>query len=146
MERRYRITESGIKTLVMESVTRLLSEGWSDDNGPIATNSPEDGDSEYRIDLWPGSGYSLDSFRVYGFDAQDAVNKLVAWLDNQDNWTYFDDDEVYGGIARVQEQGGDVDDYIDSLSCLYVDATMEGASRPHYLRMDNAHIEEQGGE
>lgn len=143
MEKRYRITESGMKTLVMESVARMLSEGWSDD-GAVQTNSPEDGDGEYRVDLWPGSGYSLDSFRVYGFDAQDAVNKLVAWLDGQDNWSYFDDDEVYDGIARVQEKGGDVDAYIDGLSCLYVDATMEGASKPHYLRMDNAHIEEIG--
>ena len=89
-------------------------------------NKPRDGRYSYVVKLWCGSGYMLDLFVVYADDEEEALERLVAYLEKTKQDCFF------------------VDDWADELSeeemdyeGLYIDATMEGARQPHYLRAEN---------
>lgn len=132
--------------------------------------NPEDKDYAdghlMRVCLWSGAGYSLSEFYVYvrGDDAEYALDKTVAYCEEKGydglildinyvndmvDTDFKDDFEEF-----VKNDGGELSgeeddayyDYKDQfisewLNYVYVDATMEGASQPYYVRGENLRIE-----
>lgn len=83
--------------------------------------------SEYIVYMWPFAGYQTYPFKVEASHEQEAVEKAVARADEQGDVQFFADD------VEDAEQHPDL--------YLYVDATMEGASQPHYIDAQNLRIE-----
>lgn len=96
-------------------------------------NSESDGDKLYIVKLWWGSGYMTDNYNAYAFNEEEALNYVVAYIEKHDPETLAAVDE----IARENEN----DEYFDE-TFMYVDATMEGASEPHYIWAENLAIAE----
>lgn len=91
------------------------------------------------IYLWPGAGYCLDRFEVEipTNSIEYAIEQVTAKLVNENLTAYFEEEDS----EWIEEQRGDMDD--DPCGWLYVDATMEGADRPVYLRIENFHFEQR---
>ena len=92
-------------------------------------------EKNYKIMLWSGVGYWLDTFEVAGYDEEDALENLVAKLINEGKgegcyWEQIDALENEYSESEIEEMG-----YI------YIDATMNGAPYPVYLYLMNACIE-----
>lgn len=90
-------------------------------------NKPSAGRYEWLVSLWTGAGYSLDIFGVYANDEEQALEKVVAYCERKGHKGFFIDD------ATEEDE--------DMGYALYVDATMEGAKRPHYVRLENLDVE-----
>lgn len=101
-------------------------------------------DDAWIVRLWPGSGYYLPSFGVYANHEQEALEIVVAYLEKTGNDDFFVDDYVDSIYDQMEEDGADEEtiwDIIDNdESIMYVDATMEGASKPHYIYAENLAI------
>ena len=101
-------------------------EEYDDRIDPIIIN-PEDVkyyDRQYEVGLWGGAGYQLEIFRVYASDAYNALDKVVAYCEKKG---------FTGLLFEVDEVPEDAEE-----EYIYVDATMEGASRPYFVLPDNA--------
>ncbi len=87
--------------------------------------------------LWSGAGYCLDRFEVEIPTAsfEYAIEQVTAKLVNENLTSYFEEEDS----EWIEEQRGDMDG--DPYGWLYVDATMEGADRPVYLRIENCKFE-----
>ena len=87
-------------------------------------------DKIFEVNLWSGVGYQLESYLVHSNDAETALEKVVAFCEKHHNYSViFTDDEIDSELV-------DMDYYI------YVDATMEGASKPYYVLSENFSIKE----
>lgn len=116
--------------------------------------NPEDKDYAdghlMRVCLWSGAGYDLAEFYVYikGDDAQAALEKTVAYCE-QNGYTGFilDTNEIEDMAEKdyaeeVANYDGDLDEFITNyLNYVYVDATMDGATKPYYVYGENLRIE-----
>ena len=89
-------------------------------------NKPKDGRRPYVVKLWSGSGYLLDLFVAYADDDEQALERVVAYLEKTKQTRFFIDD------ATEEDE--------DMGIALYIDATMEGAKRPHYIYLENLAI------
>lgn len=108
----------------------------------------------YVVSVWCGVGYVLDQFKVYGDDNMEAIlEKVVAYAEEHNQDILLNPDEVMEEVdrdfsAEYQEYleenpyGDEVSFATDYLELLYVDATMEGASQPYYIRTENLRIKE----
>lgn len=108
----------------------------------------------YIVSVWCGTGYVLDQFKVYSDDNMEAIlEKVVAYAEEHNQDILLDPAEVYENVrndfsAEYQEyieenSYGDEDTFIaDYLELMYIDATMEGASQPYYIRTENLRIKE----
>ena len=85
-------------------------------------------DKVFEVDIWSGAGYNVDDFVVYANDAETALDKVVAYCEKE-GYVGF----IYE-VDEVSEEDGDM--------FIYVDATMEGASRPYYVLSENFRIRE----
>lgn len=84
--------------------------------------------NKWVVWLWPRAGYYLMPFEVEADSEEQALERVVATLVN-DGWSEFfeecsEDDEELEASGRY----------------LYMDATMEGASRPVMLLSENLEI------
>lgn len=84
--------------------------------------------NKWVVWLWPEAGYYLMPFEVEADSEEQALERVVATLVN-DGWSEFfeecsEDDEELEASGRY----------------LYMDATMEGASRPVMLLSENLEI------
>lgn len=85
--------------------------------------------NEYNIYLWSGAGYTLDKFTTEADHEEEALEQVVAMLDLAGrNYLFFDDCE---DLEEMERQG----------LVLYIDATMKGAKKPHYIDAQNLRIE-----
>lgn len=85
--------------------------------------------TEYNVYLWSGIGYTLDKFTTEASHEEEALEQVVAMLDlSGHNHLFFDDCE---DVEEMEEQG----------LVLYIDATMCGAKKPHYIDAQNLRIE-----
>ena len=157
-----RLNESQLRQIIKESIKNILNEmhstdgmGWMglqfDEEDWTPVNTPQEGDTCYKVKLWPGMGYTLDPFKVYAQkdDYEGALEYLVAYLDKKGNDKYFVDDWVNDEIAELKQQGyseEEIDEEVEKWGNFYVDATMQGASKPHWLRGENLAIQEFNGE
>lgn len=83
----------------------------------------------YNVFLWSGAGYTLDKIEVMADCEEQALDLAVVQIEKQGKTgLFFDDCEE---IEKMEEQG----------LVLYIDATMEGASAPHYIDAQNLRIE-----
>lgn len=89
---------------------------------------------KYNVYLWSGCGYSLDKLEVHACNEDEALYIAVATIVNEGRNQYFlEVDNSF--IGENMNEHEEVEGY------MYVDATMEGADRPVYLRTENMKIE-----
>lgn len=97
----------------------------------------------YNVWLWPGAGYCLDG----PFVAEDAtceehaLEKVVCELIAKGYCGYFLTNEQYEQLCKDCDYNPDEHFGDDMEGWSYIDATMEGAPYPVYLRIENARIE-----
>ena len=99
MKKTIRLRESELRHMISESVKRALNEvqGWSLEKEDVTwVNDAESGasDKAWMVRLWTGSGYYLPAFGAYASSEQDALEKVVAYLDQEGNDSFFCDDYV----------------------------------------------------
>ena len=152
-----KITKSQLRKIIKESINKALNEitstpgmGWmglqfeEDDWTPA--NEPSKGDVCYKIKLWSGTGYHLGGFKVYApkDNYELALEVLVAYLDQEGNNRYFVDEWIEEEKERLSKEGLSDDEIwekIEKCGDIYIDATMEGASQPHWLRGENLQMQ-----
>lgn len=98
-------------------------------------NNRFDGARIYEVGIWQGSGYYVDLFKAYADSEEEALEYVVAYIE-QNNIQRLLADEY---AARLYEEGGD--DLVD-IYTIYVDPTMVGGNRPHYILSENLRIRE----
>lgn len=87
------------------------------------------GEDKFVVYLWPFAGYQMIPFEVEANHEEEALEKAVAKAEEEGNYSVFADD--------VEDAENHPDLY------MYVDATMEGASQPHYVDAQNLRIEKK---
>lgn len=95
------------------------------------------GSTLYRVLLWPGQGYTLDSFYVKADSAESALEALSSYLIKEGLTSYYSTEDEY---ADYLSQVGISEE--EDTSYIYIDGTMEGAPYPIYLLSENMRIEE----
>lgn len=119
--------------------------GWALEKDDVAwVNNEEEGasDKAWMVRIWPGSGYYLPAFAAFAQSEQEALEKVVAYLDKKGNNDFFFDESVERTIDELKEEGKseeEIWDEIDETFC-YVDATMDGAKQPHHVLWENLAI------
>ena len=130
--------------------------GWKlEDEDLTLVNSESDGDKLYIVKLWWGSGYMTDNYNAWAFSEEEALNYVVAYLEKNDPELLATTDERANEFAEELEQehasktgmGYDDDFYPEDTpefqeTFLWVDATMEGAKKAHYIWAENLQIAE----
>lgn len=141
------ITESDLRHMIRTALKESLEDAYDnaeennaneDAEGNPIVNSEEDGRFKFKVCMWSGRGYGLDCFIVYADNAHDAIEGVVAWIDSSEDGRKYDylfcDDEAERDVDEL-------DDADFSETYCYVDATMGGASSPHYIFWENLKIE-----
>lgn len=97
--------------------------------------------NNYTVYLWPGQGYLLHDFNVANCSNEyEALEKVVVNI-IENNWTaYFITEEQYEEMFAEELEE---DEQYQDEQYLYVDATMEGAPYPIYLKAENLKIIKQ---
>ena len=126
---------------------RFLKE--SDENIPVV-NTEDYGDKLYLIGLWWGSGYVLNQYKAYAFDTEEALNYVVAYLEQLDpellervdNYAESSLMEIAMEEGISEEEAEETPEFQELY--MYVDATTEGAQRTHYIFFQNLKIVQLG--
>lgn len=124
-----KLTEQDLHNIILSTLNEVR--GWSLEKDDIEwVNEDEDGlYPAYLVKLWCGSGYQIRPFGVYADSEEEALEKVVAYLDKEgDNSLFFDD------IIENTDEALEDDNF------LYIDATREGASEPHWITTENLSI------
>lgn len=82
----------------------------------------------YNVYMWSGGGYQLDKIQVDADWAEQALERAIVEAERGRQYLFFDD---CNDLEQMERAG----------LVLYVDATMEGAERPHYIDAQNLKIE-----
>lgn len=124
-----RLTEQDLHNIILTTLNEIR--GWSLEKDDIEwVNNDEDGlYPAYLVKLWSGSGYLIRPFGVYADSYEEALEKVVAYLDKEGDNSLFFDDMV-----------DDTDEALENDDFLYIDATTEGASEPHWITTENLSI------
>ena len=130
-----RLTESDLHNVIKESVKKILNEvqGWALEESDITVVNDESDGKPYMVRIWSGSGYLLPAFKAYANHEQDALEHVVAYLDNEGENYLFADEEYAEAEQEYDEE------LLDDIY-YYVDATMYGASKPHFVRTENLQV------
>lgn len=108
----------------------------------------------YRVCVWCGYGYVLNVYYVYYGEIDEGIlEKVVTYAEKNDTEILLDVDSVYADLTDCYKD--EYEEYLEEnpenceedfisnvLDLIYVDATMEGASQPYYIRAENLRIEE----
>lgn len=123
---------------------KSLKEFVEKDDDIELINSTEDGSKQYVISLWNGNGYGLGAWRVFADEVKSALDLVVAHLEGEGKTEYFCDGDVETEEERMRNEGKDDEEIQNEIDewAMYVDATMEGANKPHYVRVENLKIRE----
>lgn len=109
----------------------------SDDN----QINPEKGHTEqanYKVSIWPGSGYTVTPFAVTADDETQALEKVASQLIKEGKHEYFITDDEY---IRMFADELAKDPEFSSDQYIYIDGTTEGAEYPIYINAENLKIE-----
>lgn len=94
---------------------------------------------EYTVYLWRGCGYILDEFHTQAESDEQALERVVARIVNAGDAAFFVEESEVQRWAD-EDNADDLEDVANRYGFSYIDATMEGANRPAYLRIENAKI------
>ena len=130
-----------VRRMINKSVRRVLNEvrGWALEKGDVTwVNGEEDGNKPWIVRLWTGSGYYLPSFGAFADSEEDALEKVVAYLDQKGNDSFFCDDYVEQIKEELAQEGKDDEDIWREIDeqFYYVDSTMDGGGC-HYVFLEN---------
>lgn len=143
---KYTLTETKLRSFINKAVRTALNEvrGWSLEEDDVTwVNDGDEGDKAWMVRLWPGAGYYLPAFAAYAGDEESALCYVVAWLEKEcGGGKFFVDDAVEREREEMEQQGMSEDEIDASIEdwAFYVDATIEGASEPHYVYLENLSI------
>ena len=99
-------------------------------------NDKESGSNLYEIGLWWGSGYVLDMYKAYAFDGEEALNYVVAYIEKtHPKWLEGSDECAHDMMKEYGEESPEFQE-----TFMYVDATGEGADKPHFIWAENLRI------
>ncbi|MBR1525039.1 MAG: hypothetical protein IJ640_00065 [Prevotella sp.] len=118
--------------------------GWTLEKGDCTiVNTPDCGQGRYKVALWCGSGYLLDHFLCYANSEEEALEQVVVYLERTNSGLLQDDCYKENLRYEMQEHGLSEDEAADQLdlSFMWVDATMSGAQRPHYIFLENMRVQ-----
>lgn len=151
MKQTIRLTESELRNLITKTVKKVLKEnkinevrGWTLEKDDVTwVNDAESGasDKAWMVRLWPGRGYYLPAFGAYASSEEDALEKVVAYLDQEGDDSFFCDDYIDQMREELAEDGyneEEIDEQIQEMFC-YVDATMDGGEC-HYVFWENLSV------
>lgn len=101
-------------------------------------NTKDCGTHLFRVSLWRGCGYSLDTFAVYAFDEEEAIEYVLAYCEAYDFYDLFvTADCIESKLCLTEEERDEM--------FIYIDPTMiDDRSYPAYLRLENLRIEDLG--
>ena len=128
--------------VIKESVNKVLNEvqGWALEESDITVVNDESDGKPYMVRIWSGSGYLLPAFKAFANNEQDALEHVVAYLDNEGENYLFADKEYSQAYAEAEQEGDEEE--LELLDDIFycVDATMYGASTPHFVRTENLQV------
>ena len=104
--------------------------------------NPEDEkwyDKLYQLSFIVGN-YSID-YKVYANDTQQALEQVVAYMENSGKTGLFADEAVEKIESDDTKTDGEIRDEIEN-NYIYVDGTEYGALQPHYIDKINLDIHE----
>lgn len=104
--------------------------------------NPEDEkwyDKLYQVSFIVGN-YSID-YKVYANDTQQALEQVVAYMENSGKTGLFSDEAVEKIESDDTKTYGEIRDEIEN-NYIYVDGTEYGALQPHYIDRINLDIHE----
>lgn len=119
--------------------------------------NPEDqsyyDDKLYKVGIWPGAGYQLNTYYVYANNEETALDLVVVYLEIHNPSLLSSVQEVEDRINEdyqtefnnfiVKGEDNDIITFAsDYLNLLYIDATMNGATQPYFIESENLVVEE----
>lgn len=124
--------------------------GWKlEDKDLTLVNSESDGNKLYIVKMWWGSGYQMDCYNAYAFSDEEALEYVVAYIEeNNPKWLETTDESAYEFLEELVKDGeaDSTDDAYDNPSFqeafLWVDATSVGAKSGHFVNAENLQIAE----
>lgn len=100
-----------------------------------AINTKDCGTYLFRVSLWPGYGYFLDSYDVYAFSEEESLEYVLAFLEKHDICDLFRTEDYIEDKLDLTEAEKDE-------MFLYVDPTMtDSRAYPAYLFIQEMRIE-----
>ena len=101
-------------------------------------NTEDCGTHLFRVSLWSGAGYSLDTFNVYAFHEEEALEYVLAHCEKYDFCGLFETaDYIENELCLTDEERDEM--------YTYIDPTMtDSHAYPAYLRLENLMIENLG--
>lgn len=101
----------------------------------VNTNEDNFYDTLWKVCIWSGSGYVLSVFRAWGRSEEDAIEEVVAWLEDNEP-SLLQDDAVNRIREELAAEGKDEDEIWNEIDqrYLYVDPG-------HYIYLENLRIE-----
>lgn len=105
---------------------------WND-RIPIV-NDETDGHYMFEVGIWQGSGYLVDLFVAFADSEEEALEYVVAYIEQNNIQRLFADNFAEGLLSE-----GEDEELLD-MYVMYVDATMVGADRPHYILTENLRV------
>jgi predicted small metal-binding protein len=128
--RRVRLTEEQLHRIIRNAV----NESFYYDR---VKNVDGSGDhANFKVSLWPGYGYFLCEFTVKADDMEEALEKVVAYLDKTHDSALFADRD----LKSLDDE--EIEDMEDDGQIMDVDATEFGAYSTHYIWTENLKFEE----
>lgn len=137
------------KAKVAENVERVMNSivKESIDSYWTEVNTAEDGGEPYMVGMWCGSGYLLDTFKVFANNEEEALYLVVSYLDTHNINSLFLDDWVTRERAEYEQEHPE-DETLEGFwemldnddTIMYVDATTDGAESPHWIYAENLRI------
>lgn len=139
------LTENKLRKIVKESIRNILQEVWGwqlEEDDVDWANKQSEGTKPFMVRIWPGSGYFLPAFGAWANSESDALEIVVAYLEKSEQNGFLEDKYVEVYKEELRADGLD-DEEIDEevgKDFFYVDATLHGASEPHYVRLENLSV------
>lgn len=98
-------------------------------------NTEDCGTHLFRVSLWCGCGYTLDTFDVYACHEEEALEYVLAHCEKYDFCNLFETaDDIESKLCLTDEERDEM--YV------YIDPTMtDSRAYPAYLRLENLRIE-----
>ena len=125
----------------MKSIIEYINEvnGWTlEDDDWQFVNNESDGKDLYAVKLWWGSGYLLDCYAAYANDPEDALNYVVAYIEENSPKLLKITDSDASDMLKDIENGDASEDDFDEIF-LYIDSPE--AKTTHYLYTENMFID-----